>query len=72
MYLQFYYLYKSSHFFHIICYKKCCKNTPCKRISRSNGIKLEMGEMTHELDEDEPETIERLENIELNIFFPIF
>jgi hypothetical protein len=39
------------------CYKKC-ENTPCKRISRSNGIKLEMGEMTHELDEEETETLE--------------
>jgi hypothetical protein len=50
--------------FTVIFYYCCkqCENTPCKRISRNSGIKLELGEMNHCLDRQEVETLKRVEN----------
>ena len=39
------------------CYKNC-ENTPCKRLTRIDGIKLEMGQLTHNLEEEEQQTLE--------------
>ena len=49
-------------FSYYIWTKKCCENTPCKRISRKRGLAFELGELEHHLDKEELETSKRLEN----------
>jgi len=39
----------------------CCENTPYKRMKRKRGMQIVLGKLQHDLDNEEQETLERLE-----------
>jgi hypothetical protein len=44
-------------------FKNCCENTPYKRMKRkTGGMQVILGKLEHNLDDEEGETLERLEN----------
>ena len=44
-------------------FKNCCENTPYKRMKRkTGGMQVILGKIQHNLDEEEQQTLERLEN----------
>ena len=50
-------------FFSYYIFKNCCENTPYKRMKRkTGGMQVILGKIQHNLDEEEQQTLERLEN----------
>ena len=50
-------------FFSYYIFKNCCENTPYKRMKRkSGGMQVILGKLQHNLNEEEQQTLNRLEN----------
>jgi len=55
-------LFVQTVLFSYYIFKNCCENTPYNRMKRkSGGMQVTLGVLKHELDEEEQQTLERLE-----------